>query len=118
MVSGLCEFLCKELDRFLRQQLTPYYLGTVRSHDSFYTDDEQTICQYWNRKGVSRCRHGNIGTVYCWALERVNSFILNNVVLYEQDVKDGVGQYVDEAKVMMEGERLASLAALEAAIAQ
>lgn len=44
--------------------------------------------------------------------------ILNNVVLYQQDVKEGVGQYVDEAQVMMEAERLASYAALEALIAQ
>ncbi|MCX8893734.1 nucleoside phosphorylase, partial [Vibrio parahaemolyticus] len=44
--------------------------------------------------------------------------ILNNVVLYQQDVKEGVGQYVDEAKVMMEGEKLASFTALEALIAQ
>lgn len=26
--------------------------GVVRSHDSFYTDDEQAICQFWHKKGV------------------------------------------------------------------
>ncbi|MBO0180973.1 nucleoside phosphorylase, partial [Vibrio parahaemolyticus] len=44
--------------------------------------------------------------------------ILNNVVLYQQDVKEGVGQYVDEAKVMMQGEKSAAITALEALVAQ
>jgi uridine phosphorylase len=33
-------------------------------------------------------------------------------------VKEGVSQYVDEAKVMMQGEKLAATTALEALIAQ
>lgn len=111
--------LLKELDKFLQQQPTPYYLGPVRSHDSFYTDDEQTICQYWNSKGILGADMETSALFTVGRLRGLNvASILNNVVLYEQNVKDGVGQYVDEAAVMMGGERLASLAALEALVAQ
>ncbi|PTO51135.1 uridine phosphorylase [Vibrio splendidus] len=111
--------LLKELDKFLQQQITPYYLGTVRSHDSFYTDDEQALCQYWNGKGILGADMETSALFTVGRLRGLNvASILNNVVLYEQDVKEGVGQYVDEAEAMMQGERLASLAALEALITQ
>ena len=40
--------------------------------------------------------------------------VLNNVVLYGEDVQQGINQYVDADSAMMQGEKLASLAALEA----
>ncbi|WP_282175615.1 nucleoside phosphorylase [Vibrio nereis] len=111
--------LLKELDGWLSQQATPYYFGTVRSHDSFYTDDEDAICQYWNKKGVLGA---DMETSALYTVGRLRGLkvaaILNNVVLYQQDVKEGVGQYVDEAQVTMAGEKQASVAALEALIAQ
>lgn len=112
-------FLLKELDKFLQQQPIPYYFGAVRSHDSFYTDDEQTVCHYWNGKGILGADMETSALFTVGRLRGLNvASILNNVVLYQQDVKEGVGQYVDEADVMMRGERLASLAALEALVAQ
>ncbi|ANQ58244.1 nucleoside phosphorylase [Vibrio parahaemolyticus] len=111
--------LLKEVERYLSTQTTPYHLGVVRSHDSFYTDDEEAICQYWNKKGILGA---DMETSALFTVGRLRGLhvasILNNVVLYQQDVKEGVGQYVDEAKVMMEGEKLASFTALEALIAQ
>ncbi len=111
--------LLKELDGWLSQQAMSYHFGTVRSHDSFYTDDEDAICQYWNKKGVLGA---DMETSALYAVGRLRGLkvaaILNNVVLYQQDVKQGVGQYVDEAQVTMAGEKQASVAALEALIAQ
>ncbi|MDF2155399.1 nucleoside phosphorylase [Vibrio sp. CAU 1672] len=111
--------LLKELDSYLSKQTTPYHLGVVRSHDSFYTDEEDAICQYWNKKGILGA---DMETSALFTVGRLRGLqvasILNNVVRYQQDVKEGVGQYVDEAQVMMAGEKLASLAALEALIAQ
>ncbi|MDF5596636.1 TolC family protein, partial [Vibrio parahaemolyticus] len=43
--------LLKGLDGYLQTQAVPYHMGVVRSHDSFYTDDEEALCQYWNQKG-------------------------------------------------------------------
>ncbi|CSB54254.1 uridine phosphorylase [Vibrio cholerae] len=40
--------------------------------------------------------------------------VLNNVVLYEQDVQAGVNQYVNADQRMMQGETLAARAALHA----
>ncbi|NMT92680.1 nucleoside phosphorylase, partial [Vibrio alginolyticus] len=82
-------------------------------------DDEEAICQYWNKKGILGA---DMETSALFTVGRLRGLhvasILNNVVLYQQDVKEGVGQYVDETKVMMEGEKLASFTALEALIAQ
>lgn len=111
--------LLKEVERYLSVQEARYHFGVVRSHDSFYTDDEDAICQYWNKKGVLGA---DMETSALFAVGRLRGLhvasILNNVVLYQQDVKEGVGQYVDEAKVMMQGEKLAAMTALEALIAQ
>ena len=111
--------LLKEVERYLSVQEAHYHFGVVRSHDSFYTDDEDAICQYWNKKGVLGA---DMETSALFAVGRLRGLhvasILNNVVLYQQDVKEGVGQYVDEAKVMMQGEKLAAMTALEALIAQ
>ncbi|EGU35941.1 uridine phosphorylase [Vibrio ichthyoenteri ATCC 700023] len=111
--------LLTALNGYLAKQTTPYYFGTVRSHDSFYTDDEESICQYWNKKGILGA---DMETSALFVVGRLRGLhvasILNNVVLYQQDVKEGVDQYVNEAASMMQGERLASLAALEALIAQ
>lgn len=111
--------LLKEIERYLSTQTTRYHFGVVRSHDSFYTDNEEAICQYWNQKSVLGA---DMETSALLAVGRLRGLhvasILNNVVLYQQDVKEGIGQYVDETKVMMEGERLAAITALEALIAQ
>lgn len=111
--------LLKALDNYLSSQATAYHFGVVRSHDSFYTDDEDAICQYWNKKGILGA---DMETSALFAVGRLRGLavasILNNVVLYQQDVKEGVDQYVNEAEVMMQGEKQASLAALEALIAQ
>ncbi len=40
--------------------------------------------------------------------------VLNNVVLYQQDVQQGVTQYVNADQAMMAGEKLAATAALDA----
>lgn len=111
--------LLNALDNYLASQTNAYHFGVVRSHDSFYTDDEEAICHYWNKKGILGA---DMETSALFAVGRLRGLevasILNNVVLYQQDVKEGVDQYVNEAEVMMQGEKQASLAALEALIAQ
>lgn len=107
--------LLKGLDRYLQTQDTPYYLGVVRSHDSFYTDNEEALCQYWHKKGILGA---DMETSALFTVGRLRGLhvasILNNVVRYQQDVQEGVCQYVNDDEAMMLGERQASLAALEA----
>ena len=40
--------------------------------------------------------------------------VLNNVVLYQGDVKEGIGEYVDQESLTARGEEQEILAALEA----
>ncbi|HAS6067786.1 TPA: nucleoside phosphorylase [Vibrio vulnificus] len=107
--------LLKGLDGYLQTQAVPYHMGVVRSHDSFYTDDEETLCQYWNKKGILGA---DMETSALFTVGRLRGLhvasVLNNVVRYQQDVKEGVGQYVNDDDAMMAGEKRASLAALTA----
>nr|WP_083190345.1 MULTISPECIES: nicotinamide riboside transporter PnuC [unclassified Aliivibrio] len=90
-------------------------ISGVRSHDSFYTDEEEQLCQYWNKKGILGA---DMETSALFTVGRLRGLqvasILNNVVLYQQDVKEGVNQYVNDNAAMMNGERLAAITALEA----
>ncbi|OCH14297.1 nucleoside phosphorylase [Aliivibrio sp. 1S128] len=107
--------LLKEINHFLESQPVKHYFGVVRSHDSFYTDEEEQLCQYWNKKGILGA---DMETSALFTVGRLRGLqvasILNNVVLYQQDVKEGVNQYVNDNAAMMNGERLAAITALEA----
>ncbi|EOB6676968.1 nucleoside phosphorylase [Vibrio vulnificus] len=107
--------LLKGLDGYLQMQTVPFHMGVVRSHDSFYTDDEETLCQYWNKKGILGA---DMETSALFTVGRLRGLhvasVLNNVVRYQQDVKEGVSQYVNDDDAMMAGEKRASLAALTA----
>ncbi|EGR0100198.1 nucleoside phosphorylase [Vibrio vulnificus] len=107
--------LLKGLDGYLQTQAVPYHMGVVRSHDSFYTDDEETLCQYWNKKGILGADMETSALLTVGRLRGLHvASVLNNVVRYQQDVKEGVSQYVNDDEAMMAGEKRASLAALTA----
>lgn len=92
-----------------------HHVGVTRSHDSFYIDDEMEKMAYWNKKNVlgsdmetsSLFVIGNIRKV------KVGS-VLNNVVLYSKDLKDGVNDYVNEPSLAQQGEEREIILALEA----
>lgn len=98
---------CKELG-------FPYYSGLTRSHDSFYIDHEEELMAYWNKKNVlsSDMETGVIFTLAQLRGVKAAS-ILNTVVEYAVDVKDGIGEYVNEKAMAMEGERREIILALE-----
>jgi uridine phosphorylase len=107
------------MDTYLKQQRYPSHAGVVRSHDSFYTDGEDELCQYWNKHGVLGA---DMETSALFTVGRLRGLqvasILNNVVLYQQDVQDGVNQYVSADDIMMAGESMAAKAALYALTTQ
>jgi len=93
----------------------PYYMGIVRSHDSFYIDDENEVIDFWSEKGLLG---GDMETSALMTIGRLRGVkvgaVLNNVVLYKKDVKDGVNSYVDNNERAKEGEKREIILALEA----
>ena len=103
------------ISSYLKQRQYPSYAGIVRSHDSFYTDGEDQLCQYWNKNGVLGADMETSALLTVGRLRGLQvASVLNNVVLYQQDVQDGVNQYASADEVMMKGEMMAAEAALYA----
>ena len=92
----------------------PHHIGIVRSHDSFYIDNENEVIEHWSNKGVFG---GDMETATLLTLGRLRGVkvgsILNNVVLYKDDVKDGINSYVDSSNMAEEGEKREIILALE-----
>ncbi len=106
-LTGAIVDTCKELG-------FPYYSGITRSHDSFYIDNENELMSYWNRKKIlsSDMETGIIFTLAQLRGVKAAS-ILNTVVEYQSDVKDGIGDYVNEEASAIEGEEREIILALE-----
>ncbi|WP_019614850.1 nucleoside phosphorylase [Psychromonas ossibalaenae] len=103
------------IEQYLSTHNITAHFGIVRSNDSFYTDNEAQICEHWSQKGVlgADMETSALFTVGKLRGLRIAS-ILNNVVLYQQDVQEGISQYVDADQAMMQGEKTAAEAALHA----
>lgn len=93
------------------------HVGVVRSHDSFYTDQEDEICAYWSKFGVLGADMETSALYTIAPLRGIRAAtILNNVVLYQADAGDSIDQYASGDSKMAEGERAEILTALEAFI--
>lgn len=94
-----------------------YHIGLGRSHDSFYTDSELEICDYWGARDVLGA---DLETAALFVIGRLRGLktasILNNVVLAQADVNAGVADYVDGDGACANGEKLEILTALEAIV--
>ena len=93
----------------------PHWHGLVRSHDSFYRDDEQKVCRYWHERGVMGADMETAALLVVGRLRKVRvAAVLCTVVAFEQDVQQGVSDYASAEAAMMKGEQLAIAAALHA----
>lgn len=103
------------LEYHCRKAGYPFHVGLGRSHDSFYVDDEQERMAYWNRCGVLG---SDMETALLFTVGRLRGVscaaVLNNVVLFQGDVKDGISDYVSEEDAAAAGEEREITAALEA----
>lgn len=93
-----------------------FHLGITRSHDSFYIDDEREKMALAHKMNVlgSDMETAALYTIASLRGVRAAS-VLNNVVLYEGDVKEGISSYAGESeKDAAEGEEKEIIAALEA----
>jgi len=98
-----------------KEQDFPYYVGPIRSHDSFYTDREQEIDAYWAKRGILGADMETAALFTIGALRGVKcASILNTVVEYEDDLTDNINHYVDGETIVKRGEKNEILTALEA----
>ncbi|MDW7670127.1 MAG: nucleoside phosphorylase [Bacillota bacterium] len=92
----------------------PFHSGLIRSHDSFYIDEETAIMDRWNRRGVLG---SDMETAALFVTARLRgakaASILNNVVLYQAGIKEGIADYVNDADEAVEGEKREIRVALE-----
>lgn len=101
--------------RAAREQGCRCHLGIVRSHDSFYTDKEEQICDQWSAYGVLASDMETAALFTVGALRGMRTAsILNNVVRYHDDSAEGINAYEEGEKLAAAGERAEILAALEA----
>lgn len=105
-------FLCENA---AKQNNFAYHTGIVRSHDSFYTDREEEICEYWSERGILGA---DMETAALFVMGRLRGMktasILNNVVTFGGDAAEGVDNYVTGENLAAEGERREIITALEA----
>ena len=95
-----------------------YHTGIARSHDSFYTDREEEIDAYWSKRGVLGADMETAALYTTGHLRKIRTMsILNNVVAYEADTLDAIGNYVDGETAAMLGEEREILVALDALVA-
>ena len=98
-----------------RAQGFAHRAGIVRSHESFYIDDIDEINAYWSAKGVLG---SDMETAALLTVGRLRGMkcasILNNVVLWQQDILSGVGSYAAGADAAATGETHSILTALDA----
>jgi len=91
-----------------------HHVGITRSHDSFYIDDEIEKMEFWNKKNVLGSDMETASLFVIGKLRGVKvGSVLNNVVLYSKDVKDGVNDYVNQKNLAQQGEDREILLALE-----
>lgn len=91
-----------------------HYIGLIRSHDSFYTDEEENKMEYWRKKKVLSADMETSTLFVLGQIRGVNTAsILNTVVEYEKDVKEGIVNYVGQSIGPLEGERRQIILALE-----
>lgn len=95
----------------------PYLNGTVRSHDSFYTDEEEEKNSYWAKKGILASDMETSVLFVIGGLKGLNvASILNVVVEADGDTQDSINHYVEGQEESWKGEDREIITALEAII--
>ncbi|MEG0284413.1 MAG: nucleoside phosphorylase [Vagococcus sp.] len=82
------------------------YFGITRSHDGFYMPKNTETEAFWSEFGILG---GDMETSTLYVLGSLKGIstlsILNNVVLYEADLNEGVNSLVNEDTIVSKGER-------------
>ncbi|MGY3725196.1 uridine phosphorylase [Granulicatella balaenopterae] len=80
--------------------------GIVRSHDGFYMDNNAEVEEFWSKKGIIGADMES-GALLVIARQRGMEAmsILNNVVLYQEDLSEGVNDLVQGESNVASGEK-------------
>lgn len=93
----------------------PCASGLVRSHDSFYRDDEEEVSRTWHRRGVLASEMEAAALFIVGAMRGIRTgAVLNVVVEYGADTEAGIRSLVQAEESRKEGERREILTALDA----
>ncbi len=104
-----------EIINSARKQGFPYHVGVARSHDSFYTDEEEAIDAYWSKKGALGSDMESAALFVIGTLRGLKTAsILNVVVEVDGNLEDDINNYVDGENGRLDGEKKEILTALEA----
>ena len=91
-----------------------YHVGITRSHDSFYIDEEKEKMTFWSKKNVLGSDMETASIFVVGSLRGVHvASILNNVVLFEEELKDSINEYENIEGLAKEGEKREIILALE-----
>lgn len=97
-----------------REENYAHHVGIVRSHDSFYTDQEEKIDAYWAKQKVLGADMETAALFVIGSLRGIHcGSILNTVVEYQTDLKENINDYVDGETSVTKGEEHEILTALE-----
>ncbi len=81
------------------------HLGIIRSHDSFYTDKEDEICEFWHKKGILGADMETSALLTLSRLKQIKALsILNNVVEYKSDLQDSILDFSQAESLTASGE--------------
>ena len=83
-----------------------YHCGMIRSHDSFYTDKEEEIDNYWAKNGVLGSDMESAALFVIGTLRKLKTAsVLNVVVESDGKLDDGINSYVEGEGVTVLGEK-------------
>lgn len=106
--------LLMNLIQTAESKVYPYHIGKVRSHDSFYTDEEEQVDKYWASKDILGSDMETAALFVIGALRGIHTAsILNTVVTYEGKLEQGINDYVGGESKTLQGERNEIVLALE-----
>lgn len=90
-------------------------IGSTRSHDALYLKDKPALDRHYSKAGVNGSDMETAAVLTVGGFRHVRACsILNIVVEWEADIKEGVGAYKDGADAAVAGERHEIVTALEA----
>lgn len=90
------------------------HVGVIRSHDGFYMDNNDEIETFWSQQGVLGADMETSCLFIVGGLRGMKTAsILNNVVLFQADLTEGINDLVEGDEQVVQGER----ASIELALA-
>lgn len=89
------------------------HYGIIRSHDGFYCDNNQDVESFWATKGILADDMESGILMVIGRLRGLQTLsILNNVVLYQGDIMEGINNLVHSEDCVSRGEEQSILIAL------